>query len=368
MPIYKKRLKNLHISLHSTVTKVVFKHKRAVGVRFVNKGKMITVKAKKEVILCAGVIGSTQILLLSGVGPKADLEKLRIPVVADLPVGKNLQDHVLILGMAATTTSSVELHPQSAASKAEYALFRTGPLSVPAGVEAVAFVNSSFASREYPDVEMTLLTISAATAEGEIFVKDIGVRDEIYDGYFKPKRHSNAFHISPILNRPKSRGFIKLRSKNPHHPPILDPRYYTHEDDLRIAVEALTEAILILNTSAFTALGTKLWDVPLPPCRMHALWRTEYLECLARHLSTTPWHQCCTNPMGSRNEAVVDHRLRVHGGVSGLRVVDASVMPEIVSGNLVATVYMIAEKGAAMIIEDENRSFNNASSAIGNWS
>lgn len=356
MPVYEKRLKNLHISLHSRVTKVIFKNKRAVGIRFRKQGNDIIVKAMNEVILCAGAIGSAQILLLSGVGPRADLKKLKIPVVADLPVGGNLQDHVLILGMAATVASRVELRPQSAASQAEYALFKTGPLSLPAGVEAVAFVNTSFASREHPDVEMVLLSVSAATTEGEIFVKDLGVREDIYDSYFKPKRYSHAFHLSPVLNRPKSRGFIKLRSKNPDEPPILDPRYYTHPHDLRVAVEAMRQAIRVLNTSAFSALGTQLWDVPLPPCSMHALWSTEYLECLARHLSTTSWHQCCTNPMGSWPQAVVDHRLRVLGGVSGLRVVDASVMPDIVSGNLNAAVYMIAEKGAAMIMEDEKRS------------
>ncbi|KAH7940737.1 hypothetical protein HPB49_005065 [Dermacentor silvarum] len=132
MPVYQKRLKNLHISLHSRVTKVIFKNKRAVGIRFRKQGNDIIVKAMNEVILCAGAIGSAQILLVSGVGPRADLKKLKIPVVADLPVGGNLQDHVLILGMAATVASRVELRPQSAASQAEYALFKTG-LSVRIG-------------------------------------------------------------------------------------------------------------------------------------------------------------------------------------------------------------------------------------------
>ncbi|KAL1445749.1 hypothetical protein MTO96_044851 [Rhipicephalus appendiculatus] len=107
-----------------------------------------------------------------------------------------------------------------------------------------------------------------------------------------------------------------------------------------------------MRTKALAALGTKVWDVPLPPCKQHSVWSNEYNECMAKHLAPSGWHQCCTNPMGKGKNAVVDPRLRVRGGISGLRVVDASVMPDIVTGNLNAAVYMIAEKGAAMILED----------------
>lgn len=350
-PIHKER-SNLHISLESHVTQVLFEQKRAVGVKFVKHDKAKTVKATREVILSAGAIGSTQLLLLSGVGPKGDLEKLGIPVVADLPVGKSLQDHVFVPGVAATTKDNVEVWPQTVGAALEYALQKKGPLSLPAGLEAVAFMNTSYGTRDYPDVEILLLSISPASVEGERLFKDFGVRKDIYDSYFLPKRGKNVFQISPVLNRLKSRGFLKLRSKNYKDPPVLDPRYFTHPDDLDIAAQAMNEVIRIYKSKAFAALGTELWDIQLPPCKQHSMWNTEYLKCMAMHLAHTSWHQCCTNPMGSGNKAVVDPRLRVRGGVTALRVVDASIMPDIVSANLNAATYMIGEKGAAMILED----------------
>ncbi|XP_075722100.1 4-pyridoxate dehydrogenase-like [Rhipicephalus microplus] len=351
-PVHKERARNLHISLRSIATMVVFDNKRAVGVKFIKDGKEKTVKAKREVILSGGTIGSTQLLLLSGVGPKDDLHKLGVHVVADLPVGHNLQDHLLILGVAATTTKDVEVWPQTVTAVTKFALFKTGPFSLPAGIEATAFMNTSFAPREYPDFQLYLQSVSGASVEGEQFIIDLGLRQDVYDGYFKPKRGSNAFNIGIVMNRLKSRGVIKLRSKNYLDTPILDPRYYSHPDDLKMAAQAIRQVVNLMKTKALAALGTKLWDVPLPPCKHHSMWSYEYNQCMAKHLSFTSWHPCCTNPMGRGPNAIVDPRLRVRGGITGLRVVDASVMPDIVTGNLNAAVFMIGEKGAAMILED----------------
>ncbi|KAH7971687.1 hypothetical protein HPB52_002205 [Rhipicephalus sanguineus] len=229
---------------------------------------------------------------------------------------------------------------------------QTGPFSLPAAIEATAFMNTSYGSREYPDFQLYLLSVSGASVEGERFITDLGVRQDIYDAYFKPKRGSSAFNIGIVMNRLKSRGYIKLRSKNYHDTPILDPRYYSHPDDPKMAAQAISQIVNLMKTKALAALGTKLWDVPLPPCKAHSMWSNEYNECMAKHLSPTSWHQCCTNPMGNGNNAVVDPRLRVRGGITGLRVVDASVMPDIVTGNPNAAVYMIGEKGASMILED----------------
>ncbi|XP_075722075.1 glucose dehydrogenase [FAD, quinone]-like isoform X2 [Rhipicephalus microplus] len=251
-PIVKKRA-NLHLSLRSHAVKILFENQRAVGVQFKKQGTLIhrKVRARREIILSGGTIGSTQLLLLSGVGPARDLEELGI-----------------------------------------------------------------------------------------------------YNAFYKPYRGRNAFQLAPLLNRLKSRGVIKLRSKSYRDAPILNPRYYSHPADIEIAADAMLQCIRILSTKPFAEIGTKLWGIPFPPCQHYTTWSRDYLKCMARHLSHTGWHQCCTNPMGSDHRAVVDPRLRVRGGVKGLRVVDASVMPYIVSANLNAAVYMIAEKAADMIIED----------------
>ncbi|KAH7941670.1 hypothetical protein HPB49_015936 [Dermacentor silvarum] len=202
-PVFKERAKNLHISLLSRATQVVFDNKRAVAVKFVKDGKEKTVRAKREVVLSAGTIGSTQLLLLSGVGPRSDLDRLGIPVVADLPVGENLQDHLLNLGTAATTTRDVEVWPQSVTATTEYALLKTGPFSLPAGIEATAFMNTSFASREYPDFQLYLLSISV---EAESTLKEVSLTDgEIKRHQWTRQGGRHGCHVEAQPNLRRSR-------------------------------------------------------------------------------------------------------------------------------------------------------------------
>ncbi|KAH6925528.1 hypothetical protein HPB50_006572 [Hyalomma asiaticum] len=327
-PIYKERAKNLHLSLRSHATKILFDNKRAVGVVFKKRGILRKARARREVILCGGTIGSTQLLLLSGVGPVRHLEELGIPVVANLPVGENLQDHMFMGGMAATIDVDAGLHPQSMAVVREYARKRTVTAAQLRGRKQKVNKLSRIGCRPCSGIE------------------------QIYDAYYRPYRGRNAFQLAPLLNRLKSRGVIKLRSKDYRDPPLLDPRYYSHPADIEIAADAMLHCIRILKTKPFAELGTKLWGIPFAPCKRFTTWSRDYLKCMAMHLSHTGWHQCCTNPMGSGPNAVVDPRLRVRGGVRRLRVVDASVMPYIVSANTNAAVYMIAEKAADMIRED----------------
>lgn len=353
-PVISQR-RNLHISLLSQVTKVLFEGRRAVGVLFEHGADKMQVRARREVIISAGTIGSPHLLLLSGIGPRKQLEEFGIPVVADLPVGENLQDHVFVGGVAATTKKRCELQLNSASIIVNYAFRKEGPFAVPAGIEAVAFVSTSYvnASLDFPDVQIVLLSVSPASEEGERFLTDTGLTKEAYEKYYRSKRHQYAFQLAPILNRLKSRGYIRLRSTDPDDSPIIDPQYFSHPEDIKVAAEGARKAVEILRTEAFAKMGTKLWNVPFPGCEEAGeMWSEPYLECLARHHTSTVWHPCCTCPMGEDHRAVVDSRLRVRGGVEGLRVVDASVMPTIVTANLNVPVHMIADRAATFIRED----------------
>ncbi|KAK8770206.1 hypothetical protein V5799_013329, partial [Amblyomma americanum] len=291
---------------------VLFDGRRAVGVEFERGADKSKVLARKEVILSAGTIGSAQLLLLSGIGPRKQLEEFGIPVVADLPVGENLQDHLFVGGIAATAKKSCEVKLNSASIILNYAFRKEGPLSIPAGIEAVAFVSTSYvnASLDFPDVEIVLLSVSPASEEGERYLIDTGLTQEAYDKYYRSKRGQHGFQLAPILNRLKSKGYIRLRSSDPDDPPIINPCYFTHPEDIKVAAQGARKAVDILETEAFGKLGTKLWNIPFPGCEEAGeMWSEPYLECLARHHTQTVWHPCCTCPMGEDDHAVVDSRL-----------------------------------------------------------
>ncbi|KAH7943944.1 hypothetical protein HPB52_013722 [Rhipicephalus sanguineus] len=346
--------KNLHISLHSHATKVLFDRKRATGIRFVNHGRVYQVNATREVVISAGAIGSPQLLLLSGIGPRHDLEQLKIPVVADLPVGENLQDHMHVNGIAGTLRWPTGINIFRLSTVTNYTLKRSGPFSIPGSIEALAFVSTSFVneSMEFPDAEIALQSLPSSALPLECYLSSTALRKDVYDQYYLPNRGRHGFALVPVMNRPKSRGYVKLRTANPFDHPIIDPKYLTHPDDVKAAVEAAKIALRLMKSDAMRAVGAKPWNIPLKSCVSEGeVWSDPYLTCLVRHLAHTTWHACCTCPMGSDERSVVDSKLRVWS-LKNLRVVDASVMPTIVTGNLNAPTMMIADKASAIILQD----------------
>lgn len=354
-PITRER-KNLHVALLSHVTKVNFDGKRAVGVTFTRLGRPSKVKARREVILSAGAVGSAQLLLLSGIGPREDLERLKIPAVADLPVGRSLQDHpALIVGVPVSTDADVGIPPFGFADIQQYVSNRTGAISIPVGNEFLQFLHTEYAEDpRVPDIEVATVSMSPASHLLKAFAVELGMLPEAFDGLIGPINDRPGFRAVIILNRPRSRGSISLRSRNPYDKPNIDPNMFEHPYDAKALAQGTKMFIdRTLSTEAMKGIGAKPWEEIFQPCAdAGSLWSEGYVECLSRHTAIAAWHLCCTAPMGSHPEAVVDERLRVRGGLTGLRVADASVMPDIITGHTNAPSMMIGSKAASMIIED----------------
>lgn len=313
---------NLTIRTGALVTGVVLDGARARGVRYLREGKAEEARAESEVILAGGAVNSPQLLMLSGIGPADDLRRLDIPVFADLPgVGANLQDHPCV----STCWRSKE--PVSLASAGSipnlirYLVAHKGPLTSNVG-EAGGFV------RTRPGLDRPNLQFHFAPG----YFVEHGFR--VVEGH--------GFTIGPTLVRPESRGWIRLRSKNPAEAPLIQPNYLQAESDVQTLLEGVRLAQRIAQAPALERYRGEAF---LPGAGVQS---EADLIAYIREMAETLYHPSGTCRMGVDEGAVVDPQLRVRG-IDRLRVVDASVMPEVVSGNTNAPTYMIAEKAAAMI-------------------
>jgi choline dehydrogenase len=318
---------NLTIESHAQVSRIIFEGERAAGVEFVQKKEVVHVRATREVILCGGAVNTPQVLMLSGIGPAETLNRFGIDVVADLDgVGQNLQDH-LDCSIQYECTQPITLYSQSnplnaARTGLQYLLFGTG-LATGQGLESGAFLKSR------PDLETPDLQYHFIAAL-------------MYDHTRRrADRHGFMAHVCQL--RPQSRGFISLKSADPLAPPLIQPNYLDAEEDRRALREGVKMAREIFAQKAFDPYrGPEL----MPGAHARS---DEEIDTFVRKTAETIYHPVGTAKMGTGDDAVVDSRLRVYG-VEGLRVVDASVMPSLVSGNTNAPTIMIAEKAADMIL------------------
>ena len=322
---------NLTISTRTYATRLLVEHERVVGVDCIREGVPQRIAAQREVILSCGAIGSPQLLLLSGIGPAADLKALGIPVVQDMPgVGQNLQDHLGIVLTYRCTQPVSLVNAEKIGSILRYLLFRQGPLTSNIS-EAGAFV-STVADLPAPDLQIGFVPAYAQNR-----------------GFARPAGHF--FSIGCTFLRPRSRGRIGLRSSDPTAPPTIQPEYFSYQADIPPMVAGFRLCREIIQASPFDPFRGGEVDPGVEMTSEELI--VEYL----RAFSMTVDHPVGTCKMGSDALAVVDAELRVRG-IDGLRVVDASIMPTVVSGNTNAPVIMIAEKAADMIkgIPPEGRS------------
>lgn len=271
-------------------------------------------------------------------------------------MGKNLQDHIYPGGVHFTISEPISItqsNSYNAANLAKYYRHGTGPLTSPGGIEGLGFVKTKYANytSDNPDIEIHFIGASVAADGGRSMKDYYGLNPEIWEKVYQPYVPYHSFSLDPVLLRPKSRGFVKLRSANPFDAPIIDPKYLTHPQDIITMVEGMKISMALGLSPPFTKYGAKPFQTQFPGCEHYGFLNDEYLACVARTATLTIYHPVGTAKMGSRYDptAVVDPELKVLGGVSRLRVADGSIMPNIVSGNTNAPIIMIGEKVADMI-------------------
>ena len=319
--------KNLTIESNAHVSRILFDGNRVNGVEFIQNKQPVRVMVTREVLLSGGAVNSPQTLLLSGIGDAALLKRFDIPVVSDLKgVGKNLQDH-LDASIQYESSQPITLHSQSNPLSAlktglSYVLFKKG-IATGQGLKSGAFLKSR-PDLENPDLQFHFIAALMTDHTRK-----------------KSDRHGFMAHVCQL--RPQSRGFISIKSNDPLVAPVIQPNYLEAEEDRRAMREGTKIAREIFAQASFDPYrGPEL----MPGAHVRS---DEQIDAWVRRTAETIYHPVGSAKMGKDSESVVDAQLRVYG-VEGLRVVDASIMPTLVSGNTNAPTIMIAEKAADMIL------------------
>jgi choline dehydrogenase-like flavoprotein len=318
--------KNLQVQTGVQVERVLFEGKRAIGVVYTQKGKQHILRANKEVILCAGAFHSPQLLMVSGVGPKNQLDQFGIPLVHDLPgVGQNLQDHPdFIFGYSAKSLDLIGISlggtVRLASEIVKYVRTRHGMIATNFA-EAGGFLKTD-PDLEAPDVQLHFVV-------------------SLVEDHARKLHMAHGFSCHVCVLRPKSRGQITLASNSMKDAPLIDPGFLMEEEDLETLVRGYKLTKKLMDAPSFANIRSK--DIFTPDVKTD-----DDIRKIIRERADTVYHPVGTCKMGNDAMAVVDATLKVHG-IENLRVVDGSIMPTLVGGNTNAPIIAIAEKAADLI-------------------
>ncbi|XP_074602543.1 L-sorbose 1-dehydrogenase-like [Brevipalpus obovatus] len=339
---------NLDIMLNVFATKILFDSRRkAIGVEYLKDGHTYSVRVGREIVITCGAYNTPKLLMLSGIGPAIELRKHGIPIVANLPgVGANVQDHtfsVLFFSMSKKYGYKQDPNISTLKFSTDYKYNRTGFLST-IGATMISFFRTQYAVDARPDIQLE-------SWQGFPPPNIFNLKSEVTKEFCLPHLNEDILLFLLNLVRPLSRGYVKLRSANPTDPPIINPQTLSNPNDVKALVEACKIAIDLTNTPTVRSKANPILFSGFPGCDdVYDFGSDGYFECLIRSLTFQEYHNCCTAKMGRPGDrmAVVDNHLRVKG-VTGLRIADTSVWPEVVTGNTMVTTIAVAERVVDLI-------------------
>lgn len=354
---------NLHIMINSLVTRILFSNTMgasgrptATGVEFRRNGVTYTVQASREVIVSAGCIASPQLLMLSGVGPRSHLQSLGIPVVADLPVGDNFQDHVYIHHYYEVKNTSLvnENIGPTVQQFYDFYVHQTGRLTeLPNSI--TFFSTSGNDDPNWPNAVIDTNAYNVAPDLNAILPAYGPQYQAEWAHFWQPYLGKQYVQITSAIYRTYSRGTLRLASTDPTAHPLIDPQYLSDRRDMEALVNMTKMLFYMTQTREFANYAT-IFPRPIPGCSLcpnEPMWKCDsYVRCIIAQVGDSALHPGGACRMGSTNrtDIVVDPSLRVRG-IDRLRVIDSSIIPELANANTHAATVMIGERGAQMILD-----------------